>query len=379
MKTPSAYRTELRRPACAQWIFLALLIFSVAPARAADATSEDACRAHLKRIGGAIRAYRLIHENKFPAKLADLYLDGLVENLGDFTCPASGTFITSSAELDAKSDYTLESVPGTTNLLAREKNSRHGQNIVLAVFADGSIKPVAVAVAPVTTVNQPPAAPPSILPPAPVTVSAPALDVAAAVQKGRELVQARRLPEALELFRRASQSQPDDPTAAMNRASLELAIGDVQAAFDLSQSLLKRNPRSGPAHSLAGLVAHCRGDAAAARLLFAQAVTLDPQLPDNHYQQATAYNRNLVSALALQHYAVAAMLDPRRYYVSHYYMGKIYETSFMPAAGIAEFEAYLRSDATSQWAGQARQAIQGMRTVLKDAPTASLRAIPTSP
>jgi hypothetical protein len=37
-------------------------------ARAEDAITEAACRTHLRNLGGAVKAYRLIHEDKTPAK-----------------------------------------------------------------------------------------------------------------------------------------------------------------------------------------------------------------------------------------------------------------------------------------------------------------------
>jgi hypothetical protein len=116
------------------------LVLVATLARAAD-DPEAGCRSRLRNLGGAISAYRLIHENKPPAKLSDLYLDGLVTSLDDFVCPASGSSIKTDSEIDAKSDYTLEPVAGAKDMFVREKMARHGA-AALAIFADGSIKPV---------------------------------------------------------------------------------------------------------------------------------------------------------------------------------------------------------------------------------------------
>lgn len=121
--------------------FLTLSLVLVATlARAAD-DPEAGCRSRLRNLGGAISAYRLIHENKPPAKLSDLYLDGLVTSLEDFICPASGSSIKTDSEIDAKSDYTLEPAAGAKDMFVREKTARHG-GAPLAIFADGSIKAV---------------------------------------------------------------------------------------------------------------------------------------------------------------------------------------------------------------------------------------------
>ncbi|MGH8501769.1 MAG: hypothetical protein ACREVE_04730 [Gammaproteobacteria bacterium] len=141
---------------------------AVAPSREGEMRSpviksadiDTDCRADLRSLGAAMLAYRVIHDDKNPTKLSDLYYDGLVESLGDFTCVAAGA--ETASEIDAKTDYTLEPLPDVQDLLVREKAPREGANEVLAIFADGSIKPVAVAgaptIGPAVTKTQPPAA-----------------------------------------------------------------------------------------------------------------------------------------------------------------------------------------------------------------------------
>jgi hypothetical protein len=101
---------------------------------------EAACKANLERLGGAVRAYRIVHDGKGPEHLSDLFTDGYVENLGDFICPASQTKITSSKEIDTNSDFTLDPLPDTKDLIVREKSPGHADGKVLGVFADGTIK-----------------------------------------------------------------------------------------------------------------------------------------------------------------------------------------------------------------------------------------------
>ncbi|GEM_PF-3032241 len=147
--------------------FLALLLIVPLTARAAD-EAETKCRARLKQLGGAVKAYQLLHDNKLPAKLSDLYTEGLAENLSDFVCPASDTTITMASEIDAKTDYTLEPSKDTKDMLVREKTPRHG-NTVLAIFADGSIK--ALAAPGGTTAPSTPTTP--VTPPPPVVTNPP--------------------------------------------------------------------------------------------------------------------------------------------------------------------------------------------------------------
>lgn len=138
----------------------------------AEEGGDIECRVHLKKLGNAVRAYKLIHDDAKPAKLSDLFLDGLVTSLGDFTCPASGTAIADSAGIDAKSDYTFESLPGAAGLVVREKKPNHAQASVLALLADGTVKALSVPGAPPEQAAQPaaPAAqpPPAVQPPPPV-------------------------------------------------------------------------------------------------------------------------------------------------------------------------------------------------------------------
>src|SRR5581483_4911517 len=116
-------------------LFICTALLPHFSAVAQDTNSDTVCRERLKLLGGAVRAYRIIHDNQAPAKLSDLYLDGLVENLGDVTDSASGAYIGTASEIETKSDFTLASVPGVTNLVVREKVPHHGQGTVLAALA----------------------------------------------------------------------------------------------------------------------------------------------------------------------------------------------------------------------------------------------------
>jgi TPR repeat protein len=128
----------------------------------AQAQDDSARRAQIKHLGGAIKAYGILHENKPPAKLSDLYRDGLADKLSDFVCPGSGTTIASEAEIDAKCDYTLEPIGDKKDMLVREKTPVKGGNTVLAIFADGKIE--ALPVSGGTTATPAPSATASAMP-----------------------------------------------------------------------------------------------------------------------------------------------------------------------------------------------------------------------
>jgi DNA-binding XRE family transcriptional regulator len=126
----------------------------------AHAQDDSARRAQIKHLGGAVKAYGILHENKLPAKLSDLHRDGLADKLSDFVSPGSGTTITSEAEIDAKGDYTMEPLGDKKDMLVREKIPAKGGNTVLAIFADGKIEALPVSGG-TTEATKPPSPPPT--------------------------------------------------------------------------------------------------------------------------------------------------------------------------------------------------------------------------
>lgn len=137
----------------------------------AHAQDDSARRTQIKHLGGAIKAYGILHENKLPAKLSDLYRDGLADKLSDFVSPGSGTTITSDAEIDAKGDYTMEPLGDKKDMLVREKTPAKGGSTVLTIFADGKIEALPVSGGTTEATKSPspsptPAATPSVTAPA---------------------------------------------------------------------------------------------------------------------------------------------------------------------------------------------------------------------
>lgn len=368
-------------------ILWVLLLGSPAISSAQETNSEAVCRLRLKRIGTAVRAYKLIHE-KPPAKLADLYLEGLVESVGEFACPASGTSIVLASEIDAKSDYTFAPLPGAKDLLVREKTSRHTNGNVLATFSDGSIRLVRGGAAPVSTAE--PIAQANVSRPAensvrpreelkkPETAAAqtepaqaprpaenrPAGDSTQALNEAIELTKAGRLADALNVHRRINAGL-EDARATMNHAMLELAVGDRPRALRMSETLMQRQPNDGGVLALRGLALFYNSDRAGAERLFAQAHQVNPRLAEDFFQQARGYHQQRTYELAVEHYIAALHMDRRRFYGAHYSLGLVYEAMRLPQMALREYESYLYFDGTSEWAAQARAAVQRLRAAHK--------------
>lgn len=128
-------------------IFVAL---SVSQGRADDpaADSERVCRNHLQQLAEAVKSYRLLHDGKSPPHLSDLYYESYADDITLYRCPAVGTARLLRTEIDAKSDYTTEPLPGHSDVLVRERESHHGQGTVLAAMEDGSVKAIALGAEP---------------------------------------------------------------------------------------------------------------------------------------------------------------------------------------------------------------------------------------
>ncbi|HEX2750596.1 MAG TPA: hypothetical protein VHM91_21500, partial [Verrucomicrobiales bacterium] len=109
------------------------------PAPATKAASGDLCRQRLTRLGKAVKSYTLIYSKK-PGKLSDLYKENFITRVEDFACPASGSGLASEKEIDAKSDYTMEPLPGTSGVVVREKVPHHENGKLLAVMEDGTLR-----------------------------------------------------------------------------------------------------------------------------------------------------------------------------------------------------------------------------------------------
>ena len=73
---------------------------------------------------------------------------------------------------------------------------------------------------------------------------------------------------------------PDDPEIDRQRALLRVQAGDPDAAATLLQGLIQREPLEVRNHVLLGIVEHRRGNTAAARTHYNEALRLDPDNKD---------------------------------------------------------------------------------------------------
>lgn len=378
---------------------LSVLLLVAGAVVAAGPAAEPACRVNLERLGAAVRAYRLIHDGRSPARLSELFLEGLVNDLGQFACPASGRAPPGRPEdIDAGSSYVLaEPGPGGggRECLVKEKASAHAAGRVLAAFADGTVDFVAGEGA----ASVPPAAPPPVTPPPPpvagppVTPPPPATNAPPAVPApedwpGRALFAAGRYAEALPLcdtfvagnprhrqarfdrgvmrlwlnrpaealedFRELVASDPGDAESRRLRALIELVAGSPATARTEAELLRKVHPQNPAMLLLHGQAALWNNDAPAARRSFAEALRLDPGLPARLYEEAGRFLAAGVASVAAQEYITVLQLDPRQA-GAHYGLGFAFLKLGQRDRAIESFKSYLQMDSASPYADQVRQ------------------------
>lgn len=119
---------------------LALLVaFAVAASPLSALENEIARRDHLQRLRGALRVFERINGGVAPVRLSQLVDESLVSGPEALMRPGS-PMIPVRAELDTRSDYTLDTLPGVADLMVRERTPLAGENEVLAIFKDGTLK-----------------------------------------------------------------------------------------------------------------------------------------------------------------------------------------------------------------------------------------------
>lgn len=176
------------------------------------------------------------------------------------------------------------------------------------------------------------------------------------------LVWANRLNEALVEYRRLAEAHPDHVTIRTGRASMELVVGDRDVASAEAQTLLRQFPDHPNVLVLAGQAAYFQGDAQTARRMFDRAKAVHPTQGDELYNQAVKLHGRRVHGLARLLFATAVAMDPQKHYRAHYYLGAIFEVQGSAEKAIHAYEAYLRADATSNWADAARTRIAQLRS-----------------
>jgi tetratricopeptide (TPR) repeat protein len=172
-----------------------------------------------------------------------------------------------------------------------------------------------------------------------------------------QLVAANRLADALTLSRKLVQQRPTDANHRLDRARLELVLGDRKVAQSEAEKMLKQYPRDTNIIELRGQVALWQNDRATAQRFFRLALEIDPQSTKYHYNDGVAFFESGTYRMAQFEFLTAVAMEPNRYYGSYYYLGAVYDQLGYPGHAIASFQTYLRYDNESESAQSARQII----------------------
>lgn len=142
------------KPILSSLILLTLACPLLADTLSNGAANDQARQKNLAKLARVIKNYREVHNGKGPEKISDLYYEGYIDDLSPFVIPGSATKLRSRTELDAKSDYTIDPLPGQPDVVVRERKPLQQAGEVLAAFNDGTIRPVPAAASSAETQGQ---------------------------------------------------------------------------------------------------------------------------------------------------------------------------------------------------------------------------------
>ena len=387
-------------------LILAALPFLPAPAAdLSPSAAEDKCAANLKRLGAAWRTWQFVNEGAPPANLGELYFAGYVDSPGRYSCPAGDRRLTTGAEASSLGDYTTEPLSGQPAFLVREKQPRHGTNLLLALSTNGSIIKLQMEPTnlPVVITHPPPQAPPNVAatnrPPVvptpnsvPLPLPGPLTETLAQAEK---LSASGRFSEALPLLDRALAQNATNQLALWSRGLARTWTGDLQGSVTDLDALLALDPsnldvrrvrsltalaggievatvratmtellRAQPNHAqlllVAGQAELASGDNAAAQRYFARATAADPQLIQGVYQQAGQFLQAGVPKMAYLQFMAVVWSSPN-FAGGHYGAGMAASRLGYQAQATQAFEQYLRLDPSSSFAATARQELERLR------------------
>lgn len=305
----------------------ALLLFACCTTPLLALENEPARRAQLQRLRGAITAYGLLYAGKAPARLSDLVNENLLDGPGSLVRPDTAA-VPAHAELDARSDYTLEPLEGAKDMIVREKAPLAGETEVLVAFKGGSIKalpsgpatpPAEATTAKASTVGEapptvapPPVAPRQVAPPAatpPETVTTPVTSTPAPVLNPNPKPPVRPAPPA-----------PVLGVPAANRGTVATDLPSAQAAFEAGRiaeaqagfaAVAQRNPKSIEAHLGLGRCANLIGDLDGALRHYLAVAPLAPETPNLRVWIAEIYLAQGQHRSATQWLETETKLQPR--------------------------------------------------------------------
>lgn len=117
---------------------VALVSFALVVPLLGALENDAARRTQLKKLHTATRLFADLNGGKAPTQVSQLLDENLLDGPADVMRP--GASVPPRAELDTRSDYTLEALPGATDMVIREKSPLPGESEVLAIFKDGTIR-----------------------------------------------------------------------------------------------------------------------------------------------------------------------------------------------------------------------------------------------
>ena len=384
---------------------------------------EQQCRAHLQALGQALKLYLIYNDGRLPAHISELYQQGFLPDLEVFSCPASGTRITDTGQIDKQTDYILTTMVTDEKplpLLKERAGFHDGQ--ALTFYSDMSIRRTAAA-PPVPAAVFPPASqtagetaqiknpagsasngaawtqagssntatnrktsssqsgtPPSVGPLKMTDVTnlfanhqflqaLPLLDKMVAdspqerlprFQRGTARIWLNDLKGAMSDFSTLVTNNPQDFESRRMRATLELLAGDRHFALQEAESLDRLAPETATICVLHAQAAWFAGDTQTARREFAHAQRLNSAVADVLLNEAVQFDRAGVLKVAYLEYVSVAWLKPD-YYRANYGIGNTAARLGMKKQAIDALEEFLRHETTGEYADSARRIINQLQ------------------
>jgi tetratricopeptide (TPR) repeat protein len=128
--------------------------------------------------------------------------------------------------------------------------------------------------------------------------------------RGSKLFDEGRHAEALEEFRLAMESAPEEPEVLISLGSSLTALGQEQEALELLRRAVEIDPDRAMAHYNLGTLAARAGDDARAVEHYRRAISVDPEHTQSHFNLGNALRRSGRFEDALPHYRRVVHDDP---------------------------------------------------------------------
>jgi tetratricopeptide (TPR) repeat protein len=130
------------------------------------------------------------------------------------------------------------------------------------------------------------------------------------VQRGLKALELGELRQAARHFRAAAEQDPDNVSAYINMAVVQVKVGRLEDAALTLQTILKRHPDNAAAQFNLGVVLARLGRNEEALAAYRQAVASDPSHVEAHFNLANALARVGQPAEAAEQYDKVVALDP---------------------------------------------------------------------